>query len=153
MDWGYGNLTYNLTNLLINLTNLPTYLHSINVTIFLWCLQIGQVINICKKSYPSVDYVYWCGPLIPKCVAGHQQPGVTELPAAAEKNSRNLWTAAMELLLRRATAAALGARSVNPQLSLVELEIEVLQSQKRSLLLGPSPGWKRLLALSHLTHY
>ena len=29
---------------------------------------------------------------------------------------------------------------------------EVVQSRRR-LLLGPSPGWKRLLALSHLRHY
>ena len=29
---------------------------------------------------------------------------------------------------------------------------EVVQSQRRPLL-GPSPGWKRLLALSHLRHY
>ena len=29
---------------------------------------------------------------------------------------------------------------------------EVLQSQRRPLL-GPSPGWKHLLALSHLRHY
>ena len=29
----------------------------------------------CILYYPSVDYRYWCGPLIPKCVAGHQQPG------------------------------------------------------------------------------
>ena len=29
---------------------------------------------------------------------------------------------------------------------------EVVQSRKRPLL-GPSPGWKRLLALSHLRHY
>ena len=30
---------------------------------------------------------------------------------------------------------------------------EVLQSRRMTLLLGPSPGWKHLLALSHLRHY
>ena len=32
------------------------------------------------------------------------------------------------------------------------LIVEVVQSRRRPLL-GPSPGWKRLLALSHLRHY
>ena len=138
----------------ILLTYLLTYLHS-TYKCYNFPLMPSKLVRwstYVKKSYPSADSVYWCGPLIPKCVAGHQQPGVTELAAAAEKNSRNLWTAAMELLLRRATAAALGARSVNPQLSLVELEIEVLQLRRRSLL-GPFSWFKALLALTYLTHH
>ena len=71
------------------------------------------------------------------------------------QHSGHLWTAAAGA----ATSGVMSAHlSQSPGLSghktsaANRLIGEVVQSPRRPLL-GPSPGWKRLLALSHLRHY
>ena len=132
-----------------------------------WCLlsSVGALLTLTT----ALQYPAQCGAHLTKTISKYNRgwslltAGMWCVTCSAWQSHDNVTTRSMSLLsAARITGVAGNLDNIYTQticclqplfISAANRLIgEVVQSRRRPLL-GPSPGWKRLLALSHLRHY
>ena len=137
--------------------------NNIKVAWLLWVCRkvhnscISCIMNIVMLDIISTNHFHWHGQGSFKLCPVYQQPWGWHpdlhtlppqrwrFPPASLWSSSDSWATA--------TSCPSDTRGTSLRSSAANRLIgEVVRSRRRPLL-GPSPGWKRLLALSHLRHY